>query len=281
MALRDIISGKTGIPESRIPGSYQLIGGIVLVKFSSVTAQADKVKIARGILESLKSVRSVYESRGISGEFREPDVIFLAGERNPTTLHKEHGISYMVDVSKVMFSKGNLFERQRVIGSIKPGETVVDMFSGIGYFSLGIAKFTDAAQVISIEKNPDSFSLLCRNIEINKITGITPVLGDCRDVSEMDDFRGIAERVMMGYLPGTSRFLTSAFRFIKEGGIIHYHDAVPEKDIWSGPEKEIRSHAASSGFEIEIIGKRKVKSFAPRKWHVAIDFRAFRKDHCR
>ena len=159
MALKEKIAETSGIPKSKIPGSFQVIGSISLLKFprNSRFSAKGKQKISEAVMKILPNVRTVCEISGIGGEFRKPKIRFLAGDKSFKTIHKEHGISYAIDVSTTMFSKGNLFERQRLISQIKPNEYIIDMFAGIGYFSLGLAKFSKAKRVISIEKNPVSF----------------------------------------------------------------------------------------------------------------------------
>ncbi len=276
MALKEKIAETSGIPKSRIPGSFQVIGGISLLKFprNARVSAKEKLKISEALMKILPNVRTVCEVSGIVGELRKPKIRFLSGDRSFRTIHKEHGIFYAIDVSKAMFSKGNLFERQRLICQIKPGESIIDMFAGIGYFSLGLARFSKAGRVISIEKNPVSFRYLKKNIELNHINNIIPIKGDCRSISKQRAYVGIADRIIMGYLPRTYKFLPHAFRFAKPGCIIHYHDTFLASELWKKPQKILETAARKAGYKIKILKKKKVKSFAPNVWHIVIDFEA-------
>lgn len=50
--------------------------------------------------------------------------------------HRENGILYCLDVTRCMFSSGNVTEKARM-GSLQcRGETAVDLFAGIGYYTL-------------------------------------------------------------------------------------------------------------------------------------------------
>ncbi len=253
--LKRKISKITGINESELPGSYQVIGDIVLVKIKK-----HKKKVAEAILQILPYVKTVCEITEVTGEYRQPRVVKILG-KGTETIHKENDILYKIDVAKVMFSKGNLFERKRLLKQIKRNETVVDMFAGIGYFSLGIAKFTKA-KVIAIEKNPVAFGFLKENILLNKLKNVRAILGDNRTVSEK------ADRILMGYFPGTEQFLPSALKMAKKGTIVHYHNVYTERELWKKPLEQINKAG-----NVEILNKKKVKSVGPRKYHVVIDFK--------
>ena len=49
---------------------------------------------------------------------------------------RENGIRYALDAARCMFSSGNVSEKLRVARFECAGETVVDLFAGIGYFTL-------------------------------------------------------------------------------------------------------------------------------------------------
>ena len=278
MGFSDIISLASGVPKNKIPGSYQSIGNIMLLKFQSLqgVTEKEKASVADAVLKVFSNVDTVCGTSGVEGEMRVPKVyIILSRMEKPTleTVHKEHGIQYKLDVSKVMFSKGNLNERQRLIGMIRPGETVVDMFAGIGYFTLGIAKSSKAAKVVAIEKNRAAFHYLKENLRLNKIDGVKTRCGDCRKIRLQEK----ADRIVMGYFPGTEKFLKYAFSLLKESGVIHYHNLYHETDLWKKPLKEVEDAARKSRYKIAgIMGRNIVKSYAPGMWHVCLDFGAER-----
>ncbi len=257
MSFRQKLSKATGLSD--LPSSYQLVGDVLLLKFMKIKSLKQKKKIALAIMKMMPYVKTVCEIKGVEKEFRLPRTRKLAGN-GTVTIHKEHGILYKLDATKIMFSKGNLFERQRLISKIKK-EVVVDMFAGIGYFSLGLAK--KAGKIYSIEKNPVAFRYLKENIRLNKLNNIQPILGDNRSLM----LRGKADRVIMGYFPGTEKFLPYAIAMLKKKGVIHFHNSYSEKDLWRKPLAEIKKLKVS----YKILSKKKVKSIAPRKWHVVMD----------
>ncbi|MFN4133828.1 MAG: class I SAM-dependent methyltransferase family protein, partial [Candidatus Hadarchaeales archaeon] len=146
-------------------------------------------------------------------------------------------------------------------------ETVVDMFAGVGQFSIPIAKHARPAKVYAIEKNRETFGYLVENIRINKVGHlISPIFGDCREVAP----RGVADRVVMGIIHVTHTYLPTAISALKpSGGIIHYHETVPCRLLFERPVKRILS--ATQGKRVEIIGKRVVKKYSPNVAHVVID----------
>ncbi len=253
-----MLQKKTGIDKRNLPSSYQIVGDVLLLKLLNIDSEKEKKKIASAIMEMFPRIRTVCEIKGIESEYRVPKVAKLAGNGFVTT-HKEHGIRYKLDVSKVMFSKGNLHERQRLLKEINKNEIVADMFAGIGYFSLGIAK--RAKKVYAVEKNPAAFRYLKENIKLNKIKNIVAINMDCRNFMPKENI----DRIIMGYFPRTEKFLPHALSII-ENGIVHYHNSAKNKEEI---EKQIKNACGKRKYKIKQI--RKVKSIAPRTYHFVAD----------
>lgn len=51
-------------------------------------------------------------------------------------MQRQHGIKYSLDVTRCMFSSGNVTERARMGRQACQDQVVVDLFAGIGYFTL-------------------------------------------------------------------------------------------------------------------------------------------------
>lgn len=267
MPFKDKLAEMTGLNPVSLPSSYQIIGDILLLKLPKVKSAAREKEIGEAILKIFPYVKTVCEIKNVSGEFRRPEIKILAG-KSTETIHRESGCIFKIDVSKIMFSKGNHFERKRLISQIKSGETIVDMFAGMGYFSVPLGKFSKAKKIYSIEKNKKSFGYLKENILLNRIQNIEPVYGDCAKTILQEK----ADRVLMGYLPKTYKFLSAAFDFLKDKGIIHYHDTFSKNELWDGPLKILEKEAGNGGFMLEkILNKRIVKDYAPNVYHVVMD----------
>ncbi|WP_407374501.1 class I SAM-dependent methyltransferase [Methanobrevibacter sp.] len=214
------------------------------------------------------NVKTIMKIDHIQGTKREPVFKVLYGSETET-INKENGCLFKLDLAKVMWSKGNNNERLRVAKLVGGDETVIDMFAGIGYFSIPIAVHSKAREIFSIEINPNSYHYLCENIKLNKVKNITPILGDC--MVETPKFK--ADRIIMGYVKTTHHYLKVAIDSLNEGGIIHYHETVPEKLIDTRPIERIKDQAGNR--DVEILSVNKIKKYSPGVWHVVIDARIF------
>jgi tRNA wybutosine-synthesizing protein 2 len=236
----------------------KVIGDILVIK--------EDVEDPEKLLKT-PGVNRIVKLGRINGLKREPDVDVIVGD-GTETIHRENKCFFKIDVSRIMWSKGNTTERKRMSKIVDEGETVVDMFAGIGYFSIPIAVHSKPTKIYSIEINPVSHEYLCENIKLNNIDNIEPVLGNCREVAP----RGVADRVLMGYIGNTNEYLDVAMDVLKEGGILHYHESVPDKLKFIRPIERINQAAmfADRG-EVEIINKRIIKPYSPGVYHVVVD----------
>jgi tRNA wybutosine-synthesizing protein 2 len=220
------------------------------------------------ILLQLRGIRTVAVRTGaITGRERRPKIRVVAGESQTETVHREYGCKFKLDVALVMFARGNIYERGRVAKLVRPGEVVVDMFAGVGQFTLPIAKNVKPKMVYAIELNPVAFGYLEENVKLNRVGHVVkPLLGDCAKVAP----RGVADRVIMGILHVTHRYLSLAFEVLKPGGgMIHYHESVPSKIGFRRPVNRVQKAAGGRG--IRVLKARVVKRYSPGVNHVVID----------
>ena len=264
-----ILADLADLPEDvlkELPMRWEFVGDIVIIRLED-SAEPYKDRIGKVYAEELDKSTICVDRKGVSGEFRRPSMEVIYGT-NTESVRLENGILYDFDVTKVMFASGNVDERERMKMLDCTGETVVDMFAGIGYFTLPIAKYANPDRVIACEKNPDSYEFLVKNIEINEVGDkVTPVLGDNRD---LDMGKGFADRILMGYVQTTSDFLPKALEMIRPGGILHYHDTFYIHE-YEDRLHEIFDRYCPGGYRIE--GIREVKSFAPSVSHYVADVR--------
>jgi tRNA wybutosine-synthesizing protein 2 len=250
-----------------LPSGWQLLGDVIIITLRE-KLETRKNDIAKALLSMYPGCRTVLLDRGISGQMRQPMREMIAGD-NTETIHRENGCLFKLDAMQIMYSQGNLAERKRM-SKLGNGEIVVDMFAGIGYFSIPMAVHSKPLKIISIEINPVSAGFLRENIRLNRVGKIIePVEGDCALVTP----RGIADRVIMGYLDA-HQYLEHGIRALVHDGIIHYHEAVPEA-VEQRPVNRIVETAGKLGRKVEIIEARKVKKYSPGVWHVVVDAKIF------
>lgn len=241
--------GEEKFLPKKYSGSYDIIGDIVIIKYRE-TERAKE--LAENIMKFKKGVKSVYLDRGIYGEYRQRSLELLAGVEKTETFYKENGLTFKVDVKKVYFSPRLATERLRVAKNVRDGEFIVDMFAGVGPFSLCIAKFANS-RIVAIDSNHDAISLLNENIKLNKLLGT--VDGICADSAvEIKNHKG-ADRIIMNLPHGAHRFIESAIHSLKKRGVINYYEI---SDI-EGIEKRMEQFRSLG---LELIDKRVVHSYS-------------------
>ncbi|MEM4277339.1 MAG: class I SAM-dependent methyltransferase family protein [Thermoplasmata archaeon] len=268
----DEILDRVDIPEALkplLPRKWELFGDVLVLKLDRALDPHEKA-VADAYAQVLRAKSVLRDVGGISGELRQPGLRLLLGEDTVTT-HVENGVRFRFDVAQIMFSSGNMEERIRMSQIRCDGETVVDMFAGIGYFSLPLAVYQKPRRVIACELNPVAYSYLSENIRLNRVAHIVePILGDNRSL----DGESFADRIIMGYVKTTHEYLPAAMRMLRSGGMIHYHETCPRELLPHRPIQRLTRGLA--GARVEINRVKEVKSFAPGVSHVVVDARVFK-----
>lgn len=258
-----------GVPLDLAPGRWERIGDVLVIRISR-EARPHAKTIAAACGEVLR-VRTVVEDvSGIHGPMRTPAVRVLWGDETQT-VHVEGGVRYALDVANIMFASGNLGERTALPDRVRPGQVVVDLFAGIGYFALPIALRSHPKAVYACEVNPLAFRYLLENIRLNRATNVIPRFGDCREVAP----RHMADWVLMGHFDARD-YLDVAFDALRGKGTIVYHELCPKEHF---PEEPIRrfSHAARAHWmDVVRVQHRVVKSYAPGIVHALLEARVER-----
>lgn len=144
---------------------------------------------------------------------------------SPLVTHNDNGIKYTYDITRLMFSRGNISEKLRVASFPCTSEVVVDLYAGIGYFTLPYLVHAQASKVIACEWNPEAVEMLKRNLKDNKVDARCEVLaGDNRTFP----YLGIADRVNLGLIPTSQASWHVATRALRQdrGGWLHIHENV-------------------------------------------------------
>ncbi|PSQ36792.1 class I SAM-dependent methyltransferase family protein [Halobacteriales archaeon SW_10_66_29] len=266
----------------RAPGSWAVIGSVVLVKVGDAPRPEE---VGEALLAMHGEADTVLAREGIDGEHREPSVTVLAGEGDTETVHREHGTTYALDLAAVMFSPGNKAERARMGEVVTADERVLDMFAGIGYFTLPMARA--GARVTAVERNPASFEYLVENVVRNGVQEtVETYRADCRDViaggieavegdggdRDGDGTPFAFDRIVMGYYDA-HEYLDSALSALAPGGVVHMHEATPEALVPERPISRLEEAAEAVGREVEVLDTRQVKGYSEGVAHVVVDAR--------
>jgi len=242
--------------------SFEVVGDIAMVE------EGDAEAVAAAIMATSKGIKAVIAPISeVEGEFRTRRFRHIAGEARTSTIHKEHSLRYKVDLEGAYFTERLGTERLRVARLVKPGEFVLDMFAGVGPFALLLAR--KGARVVAMDKNPVAVKCLRDNALLNRVQNIEILEGDAAELAL--GYEGQADHVIMNLPHSASSFLVPAMWAAKSGGVVHYYCIAPEDDLYRD-EALIRTAAKEMGAEVEVLYRGIVRSYAPRRHNVVIDF---------
>ena len=138
----------------------------------------------------------------------------------------EQGIRQSFDLTKVMFSRGNISEKIRFGKLVQRGERVLDLYGGIGYFTLPALVHGGADHVVVCEWNEYALQALKFNLHDNGVADRSTVYaGDCRAIVEENDLVDQFDRVSLGLLPSSEGGWGTAVKALHRstGGWLHIH----------------------------------------------------------
>ncbi|WP_423793327.1 tRNA (guanine(37)-N1)-methyltransferase Trm5b [Methanocaldococcus indicus] len=258
-SFRDVVLEKYSnlVKNKLVSLSYDHIGDLVLLQIDDEVPYNIRKDIGE-LAYKLIPCRGVFRRKSeIKGEYRVREIEHLAGENRTLTIHKENNYRLYVDIANVYFSPRLGWERKRVGELVKGNEIVIDMFSGVGPFSIACK---NAKKIYAIDINPYAIDLLKKNIEMNKLQHkIIPILSDVREVNLKGD------RIIMNLPKYSYKFIDKALELVKEGGVIHYYTIGKDFDEAIKP--------FINKCEFKILNKRIVKSYAPREYIFSFDIK--------
>ena len=218
-------------------------------------------------------VQRLYRKGEVDGPKRKPEIELLTGSsRGSWVIRKENGIRYGYDITNCMWSAGNVNERRRMGEVAKQGETVLDLFAGIGYYTLPILKSSSGINVIACEWNQASIESLRWNLSENGLEHqCTVIEGDCTETVPKLSLQ--VDRAVLGLLPDSTFAIPTAIgAFGPTGGMLHLHALSSSKDYDSQSKEIERKILDCSGeFTIGSLDVVRVKSYAPKWDHVVYD----------
>jgi tRNA (guanine37-N1)-methyltransferase len=256
-----------------LPHAIDFVGDIAIIEIPPELNTYKNV-IGEAVLKAHKSVRTVLAKVGaVSGTYRLREFSVVAGEPKTETVHKEYGCQYYVDLAKVYFSPRLSHEHNRVASLVKEGETVLDLFAGVGPFSILIAKTHENVKVYAIDVSPQAVEFLRKNIRLNRVEGkVHPILGDAKQVVK-ERFSGVANRVIMNLPEKAIDFVDATCEAIKPtGGVVHFYSFVNTSNTLEDVKLRFIDAVEKPGRDVEkILFSRFVRATAPYEWQAVLD----------
>lgn len=255
--------------------SYDVIGDIAVIRVPEQLLSHSKT-IAKALMLQHKHIKAVWrQSSPVSGSFRLRKLEWIAGERRTETIHKEHGCMFKVDIKNCYFSPRLAFERMRVANLVEDGDVVVNMFAGVGCYSIIIAKHSKALKVYSIDINPLAVRYMKENILLNKVFNkVFPIKGDAKTIIERM-LKNTANRVLMPLPEKAYEYLDFALSAIKpQSGWIHYYDfqyAKKEDNPIEKAKTKVAKKLQQRNVNFELSFSRVVRQTGPNWYQLVID----------
>ncbi|DBA00712.1 TPA: hypothetical protein N0F65_001183 [Lagenidium giganteum] len=286
-------AGRHHVPaaviKAEVPERFEFLSDVLMVPREAFTSSAWQA-FARDMWAAVCAATTPPCSRVArkafidAGEKRQSHVELLysnaalvAALRSPGWVDVlENGITYGFDVTKVMFSSGNVTEKARMGRIVSRNEIIVDLFCGIGYYVLPFLVHGGAAHVHACEWNPDSVDALRYNLVRNHVDDRCTVhVGD--NQVNAPKLGSIADRVNLGLLPTSEKAWPLAINALKPtGGWMHVHDnvATEDRERWENHVvTSMKALAVQAGrhWKIECVHVERVKSYAPKVYHLVAD----------
>jgi len=257
--------------------SYDIVGDIAIIRVSEKSKRYSKI-IAGEIMRVHKNVETVLsQTSPVYGDFRLRKLEFVAGKAKTVTVHRESGCLFSVDLEKCYFSPRLFCERMRIAKQVRAGEVAVNMFAGVGCFSIVMARHSKVRKVYSIDVNPTAIKYMQENVRLNGVYGkVIPLLGDAKELVKKG-LCHVADRVLMPLPEKAFECLPYALLALKKaGGWIHYYGFEHAKRNENPIEKvklKVTEKLQSLGVAFEIPFDRVVRTTGPNWYQIALDIK--------
>jgi tRNA (guanine37-N1)-methyltransferase len=256
-----------------VPRSYDVVGDIAVIRIPEALSHRAK-EIAIEVAKNYQHVRTVLrQTSPIVGDLRLRRLEWLFGERRTATIHKEFGCAFKVNLAECYFSPRLSFERMRIAKQVKPEEVIINMFAGVGCFSIVIAKYARPRIVFSIDVNPHAIHYTKENVALNKVRHVVEaIMGDAKDIVA-NRLQNVADRVLMPLPEKAYDYLSHALTALKpKGGTVHYYDFVHAgKD--EDPVEKVKQKVSEKMLKLDTSFKfregKTVRPVGPR-WHQVV-----------
>jgi tRNA (guanine37-N1)-methyltransferase len=273
-ALKDVFAKEE---IEKVYSSFDIIGDIIIIKIPEELEEKKEI-IAKTLINKIKTVKTVFQQiSSVQGEYRTRRLCFLTGINKSNTEYREHGCIFKVDVLKTYFSPRLSTERLRVSKLIGNNEIIINMFAGIGTYSIILAKKNPDCIVYSIDSNPYANDLCIINSKLNKVQDrVIPILGNARTIIS-NQLKGKATRVLMPLPEQAAEFIDSAIMALENNkGIIHYFAHIKANSKLDAlGEGKVNCHKNFQCYQYKIISGKVVREVGPRIYQTVFDIEIF------
>ncbi|MGC8662738.1 MAG: class I SAM-dependent methyltransferase [Candidatus Micrarchaeia archaeon] len=253
--------------KEHVARGYDLLGNIAIIEAEPKLAK----KVARLILLMNKNIETVLRKAGaVEGIYRKRQYKYVLGKRNFVAHYKENGCIFEFDVRKVFFSTRLAYERHRISEQVKSGEHVLVMFAGVGPFAIEIAKAVPSSKVVAVELNKAGYQYMLKNIKLNKVNNVTPLLGDASKLPLK--FKNFADRIVMPLPKDSYHFLDAAYSYASKKTVIHYYTFTERSQNFDEAAKNIKNFFKGYKAGVKINKIRLVRPYSSKLVEVVIDF---------
>jgi len=269
--LKQALKSKLSTPELKhLKTAYDVLGDMAIIEIDKPLEKKEKV-IGQTLLQINKSIKKVAKKIGIhKGLYRLQKLKIIAGQKKKEVVYKENNIVLKFNPEKVYFSPRLSTERKRVYKLVKPGETVLVMFSGCAPYPAVISKNTKANKIVGIEINPSAHKYGLENLRINKLNNIELYLGDVKNI--VPKLNTKFDRILMPLPKSAEDFLQTALSVAKKGSIIHFYDFLEDTEF-SKAEEKVKKACSKAKLKYKPIILVKCGQHAPHVSRVCFDFK--------
>jgi len=257
---------------SQVYSAFDQIGDIIIIKIPDDLMPKKKL-IADTILDRVKAAKAVFaQISPVKGDYRVRNLEFVAGDNRTITEYKEHGCRFKVDVANTYFSPRLSTERLRIANMVREGETIVNMFAGVGTYSILMAKLNKRCKVFSIDSNVVAAELCKENAKLNKVQDRVISIHDDAARAIQNELAGQADRVLMPLPERAKEFINSAVLALNKEGIIHYFSHIRADNKKTSQELGLQdAHKTFVEYNHIVQQVRVIRGVGPKVYQIVAD----------
>ena len=268
-ALENVLSDEDA---KDLVSAFDQIGDIIIVRIPDSLISKKKI-IGKALLEQVKTAKTVFhQSSPVEGDFRTRNLELIEGDEKTETEYRENGCRFIVDVEKAFFSPRLSTERERISNLVNDHDVIINMFGGVGMFSLLAAK-KKSCTVYNIDINPVASKLCEENIKLNKLKGkVISLNGDATKIIK-EQLQDKADRVLMLLPERSDEFLDTAISSLNKNGVIHYYSHIHAEKKQDAPKLSEEHFLNINKIQADILDSRVVRPVGPRFYQTVVDIK--------